>query len=64
MLRIVRGAPDAEEVAALLAVLSAAAGGQSGDDGPATETSRWAEPERLLRRPVAPTGWWGAGLPG
>ena len=62
-LRIVRGEPDPVELAALVAVITAAAG--AGDDEPEeipTE-SRWATPERLLRPAVLPTGWWASGLP-
>jgi len=59
VLRIVRGEPDAEELAALTAVL-AAAGGGSDDEAPApTPTSSWARHVDLVRGPVhpGPGGW-------
>jgi hypothetical protein len=58
-LRLVRGDATPEEVAALLAVLSAASGGES---APAPRhTSQWASRERLVRRPLAPgRGAWRA----
>ncbi|MCU0300168.1 MAG: hypothetical protein MUF35_01005 [Candidatus Nanopelagicales bacterium] len=60
-LRIVHGDPTPEEVAALVAVL-AAAGGDEGQ-APSGPVAQWATPERLLRRPLAPTGWWESSLP-
>ncbi len=53
MLRIVRGDPSPEEVAALTAVLAAASGGgePEPDTGPA---SVWTERESLVRRPLTP----------
>jgi hypothetical protein len=58
-LRLVRGDATPEEVAALLAVLSAASGG---DETPAPRhTSQWASRERAVRRPLAPgRGAWRA----
>ena len=56
-LRLVRGEATPEEVAALLAVLSTASGG---DRTPAPRhTSQWSSPERALRRPLnpAPGAW-------
>ena len=57
LLRVVRGDPTAEELAALLAVLTAraATAGGSGDG----RRSAWNDPARLVRRPVAPGpgGW-------
>jgi Acyl-CoA carboxylase epsilon subunit len=61
-LRIVRGDPSAEEIAALVAVLAAASGGDQ-PAGQATPRSQWAPPSRLLRPAVAPTGWWESSLP-
>jgi hypothetical protein len=61
-LRIVRGEPTPEELAALVAVLAAA----SADEQPGVPTkpvSQWAPPERLMRPAVAPTGWWESSLP-
>jgi hypothetical protein len=53
VLRIVRGDPSPEEVAALTAVLAAASGGGAPepDPGPA---SAWVEREALVRRPLTP----------
>lgn len=58
-LRLVRGDATPEEVAALLAVLSAASGG---DAEPAPRpTSRWAARADLVRRPLRPgPGAWRA----
>jgi hypothetical protein len=61
-LRIVRGDPTAEELAALVTVLAAASGG-TGPTGPAGPVPQWAPPARLLRPAVAPTGWWESALP-
>jgi hypothetical protein len=63
VLRIVRGTPSAEELAALVAVLAAAGDADAEPQGPPRATPQWATPERLLRRPVAPTGWWESSLP-
>ncbi|GAA4757277.1 acyl-CoA carboxylase epsilon subunit [Actinomycetospora chibensis] len=57
-LRIVRGEPDAAELAALTAVLAAAGGG--GDEPPEpTPTSGWARRVDLVRGSVhpGPGGW-------
>ena len=61
-LRIVRGDPTPEELAALVAVLAAASGGgeMAGPGGP---VAQWAPPARLMRPAVAPTGWWESSLP-
>ena len=61
-LRIVRGEPSAEEIAALVAVLSQASAGEEPAGTDATP-SQWALPQRLLRTPVAPSGWWPSSLP-
>ena len=48
-LRIVRGAPTPEELAALVAVL----GARTGEDRPPAETrSAWSDPAGLVRRPL------------
>ena len=59
-LRLVRGDASPEEVAALLAVLSAASGGE--DEKPAPRhTSQWSSPGRSVRRPLTPgPGAWRA----
>jgi hypothetical protein len=54
VLRIVRGDPSPEELAALTAVLAAASAGSGTpeeDPGPA---SAWTEREALVRRPLSP----------
>ena len=57
LLRVVRGEPTSEELAALLAVLTArtASTEARGNAG----RSAWNHPARLVRRPVAsgPGGW-------
>ena len=64
-LRIVRGNPDDEEVAALTAVIAALA---SAPAEPATprRTSAWADRARLLRMPPYPGdgAWRASALPG
>ena len=64
MLRIVRGDPTPEEIAALTVVVAAASGG-----GPEPERgphSVWADRSRLVRGPVraGPNGWRASALPG
>ncbi|MFA1551080.1 acyl-CoA carboxylase subunit epsilon [Actinomadura chokoriensis] len=71
-LQIVRGDPGPEEIAALVAVLTArarAAAAARDGDGPA-RPSRWADRSRLVRdtfagelRPRGPGAWRAAGLP-
>jgi hypothetical protein len=62
VLRIVRGDPSDEELAALVTVLAAA--GSAAEGAPAaTQESQWAAPGRLVRRAVHPTGWWQSVLP-
>ena len=63
MLRIVRGDPTAEELAALVAVLTSASGEEQVEEAPLGTRSRWATPERLMRPALAPTGWWASSLP-
>jgi hypothetical protein len=62
LLRIVRGDPTPEELAAVVAVLAAVSGGEQ-PVGPAAPVSQWAPPARLTRTAVAPTGWWESSLP-
>lgn len=61
-LRIVRGDPTPEELAALVAVLSSLGGG---DPAPPSHTSHWNAPGRLHRvaHPHGPGGWHASGLP-
>jgi hypothetical protein len=58
-LRLARGSATPEELAAVVAVLSAASGA---DDPPAPRpTSRWVARDRLVRRPLTPgRGAWRA----
>jgi hypothetical protein len=58
-LRIVRGEPDAAELAALTAVLAAAGGGGDDEAADRTPTSGWARHVDLVRGPVhpGPGGW-------
>jgi acyl-CoA carboxylase epsilon subunit len=63
ILRVLHGDPSAEDLAALVAVLAAASGVPVDAGQPSGERSQWAAPARLLRQPVAPTGWWASGLP-
>jgi hypothetical protein len=63
LLRIVRGEPDPIELAALVAVISAAQGTDEEAEPQPAAPSQWAQPERLLRQPVQATGWWASALP-
>lgn len=64
VLRIVRGDPSPEEVAALTAVLAAASGG-GGAAPEAGPRSVWSERESLVRRPLSPGpgAWRASALP-
>jgi Acyl-CoA carboxylase epsilon subunit len=58
-LRLVRGDATPEEVAAVMAVLSAVSAGRL-EPAP-RHTSQWSSPERALRRPLTPgPGAWRA----
>ncbi|WAL64957.1 acyl-CoA carboxylase subunit epsilon [Amycolatopsis cynarae] len=63
-LRIVRGAPDEVELAALTAVVTAAASAQPGQGAP-RRRSNWADRARLLRAPLRPGegAWRASALP-
>ena len=64
VLRIVRGEPSPEELAAVVVALAAAApAGEPEGGGAEVGAAQWAPPERLLRAPAFPTGWWASGLP-
>ncbi|QFG21793.1 acyl-CoA carboxylase subunit epsilon [Actinomadura sp. WMMB 499] len=72
-LQVVRGDPTAEEVAALVAVLTAraAAAAAARDGGGPARPSRWADRSRLVRgtagralRPSGPGAWRASALPG
>jgi hypothetical protein len=63
---VVRGDASAEEVAALVAVLSALRSAQADRPGDGRRPrSEWGSPERKLRPPLAagPGGWRSSGLP-
>ena len=65
LLRVVSGNPSPEELAALVAVVTAAAAGSGAAEDSGT-SSQWAAPARLHRGPVhaGPAGsWWASGLP-
>jgi acyl-CoA carboxylase epsilon subunit len=57
-LRIVHGAPTPEELAAVAAVVSAVAGGESTEPEPPLR-GRWADPSVMHRRPwhSGPGAW-------
>jgi hypothetical protein len=62
-LRVVRGDPTAEELAALVTVLVTRSGEMA---EPARGRSAWNDPARLVRRPVTAGlgGWQASGRPG
>jgi hypothetical protein len=62
-LRIVRGDPTPEEVAALVAVIGARAAGSTAPPSPAR--SAWGDPARAVRRSLhpGPDGWRASGRP-
>ena len=64
-LRLVRGDATPEEIAALVAVLAAASGGDEAADSGPPRTSRWGDPAGRVRPPVAhgPGAWRGSALP-
>ena len=64
-LRVVRGEPTAEELAALVAVLAVRAGAAAGAGTGAGARSAWADPAARLRAPLAPgpSAWRRSALP-
>ncbi|HEX6345088.1 acyl-CoA carboxylase subunit epsilon [Umezawaea sp.] len=64
VLRVVRGEPDAEELAALVAVVAGMAGGGA-VPGPVAARSEWGNPARSVRGALRPGvgGWRASGLP-
>ncbi len=64
LLRVVKGHPTDEEVAALVAVVQAAAAGTAAEP-PAGPRSEWAAAHRRLRTtfPAGPGGWRASSLP-
>lgn len=66
LLRVVRGEPTPEELAALVAVVSASAAASAGTEEEPVALSEWAAPERSMRTPVfagPPMSWWASSLP-
>jgi hypothetical protein len=63
LLRVVRGAPDDVELAALAAVVAALPGPAEPEETP--RRSAWADPATRLRTPLAhgPGAWRASGLP-
>jgi hypothetical protein len=63
LLRVVRGEPTADELAALIAVVTARAAATTTVARP---RSTWSDPARRLRRPVPPGAgaWRRSALPG
>ncbi|NUU23453.1 MAG: acyl-CoA carboxylase subunit epsilon [Streptomycetaceae bacterium] len=60
MIKIVRGEPTPEELAAIVAVVAAKASGAGAAEPPA-ERSQWNAPQRLVRAPLHPgPGAWRA----
>ncbi|GAB2872908.1 hypothetical protein GCM10027176_88050 [Actinoallomurus bryophytorum] len=64
-LQVVRGDPTPEEIAALVAVLTARARAATGP-APRPRRSAWSDPSRRLRRPLphGPGAWRTSALPG
>jgi hypothetical protein len=57
VLRVVRGTPDALELAALIAVVAASGGDDGSNAAPAPARSAWAAPGRSVRGPLPSGGW-------
>jgi hypothetical protein len=59
VLRIVRGNPSAEELAALTAIVSASGGGDDGGASPVPVRGRWNDPAHRVRPALSPGpgGW-------
>lgn len=64
-LRVVRGEPTAEELAALVAVLAARAAAANSTTNERPPRSEWANPARSVRGPLGrgPGAWRRSGLP-
>jgi len=65
LLRIVRGTPDDDELAALAAVVAGIAAGRRAAVPVVAARSRWADRAALVRRPLphGPGAWRASGLP-
>jgi hypothetical protein len=64
-LRIVKGNPSDEEVAALVAVVSALGSGSGSEDAPERPRSAWSDRRAQVREPLphGPGAWRASGLP-
>lgn len=64
LLKIVRGTPDDDELAALTAVVAGLTSVAAPPARPAPR-SRWADRADLVRQPLpaGPNAWWASGLP-
>ena len=65
VLTVVRGNPSAEQIAALVAVLTARTGPASAGEAAARPRNQWSARSRLLREPLrrGPGGWRASALP-
>ena len=63
VLRIVRGAPSAEDVAALVAVVAAASASGGSRPRTAPASAGWAAHEHTVRGPLAAGGWRASAAP-
>jgi hypothetical protein len=65
LLRVVKGAPDDHELAALTAIIAGLASATPAEDKP-EQRSEWANPARRVRRPLqhGPGAWRASGFPG
>jgi hypothetical protein len=65
VLTVVRGNPSAEEIAALVAVLTARTGPSSPGETAGRPRNSWSARSRLLREPLprGPGGWRASALP-
>ena len=62
-LRIVRGGPTADEVAALVAVVAAAGSAAAARRAPRPASSGWAAHDRGVRQPLGTGGWKASAAP-
>jgi hypothetical protein len=66
MLKVIRGNPTAEELAAALAVVQSRAAGRATANGPAGPLRAWADPARIALRTIpraSPGAWRGTYWP-
>ena len=64
LLTVVRGEPTPEQLAALIAVVSARAAGDSSGDEPAPAPSLWSRPQLRGALQHGSGSWRASGLPG